>query len=121
MEVDEMILKMNKSFKVENGADPKLVLSNVQSEIETQTSICMNYLNVQEWIDGNLIQMVKSILYEDQVYKNILQELNSNITEDFGTLDQTSETNCEPWARHLLTFLHHVDKIKKTKTGLEVS
>ena len=39
MEVDEIILKMNKSFKVENGADPKLVLSNVQSEIETQTSI----------------------------------------------------------------------------------
>ena len=49
MEVDEMILKMNNSFKVENGADPKLVLSNVQAK---------------------LIQIVKSILYEGQVYKN---------------------------------------------------
>ena len=119
MEVDEMILNMNNSFKVENGADPQLVLSKptVQNMIKAQTSNCLNSSHAQEWIDGNLIQMVKSILYEGQVYKNVLEEVTNNITIDFGVVNKTSGINCGPWARHLLTFLHYVEKIKETKNG----
>ena len=63
VDLDEMILKMNSSYRVENEADYEMVLGGLQSEILKQTSICMNYSNAQEWIDSKLIQMAKRILF----------------------------------------------------------
>ena len=42
VDLDEMILKMNSSYRVKNEADYEMVLDGLQSEILKQTSTCMN-------------------------------------------------------------------------------
>ena len=116
-----MILKMNSSYRVENGANRELTLSSLQSLIETETSMCMNYSNAQELIDSKSIQTVKSIIFDRHSYRDILRNVNSIVTKDGETLNKSTNANWESWARHLLTFLNFINaKSMRLRLGLEL-